>query len=134
MVQSANQRSPKMVQPASQQSLNIASQEPLSIVRNKRKELWLLNEAAFLENASGQRIYDEADFKEALTSFLFQVSPEVFEVYKGNKDELWNVISESNPNSKEKITQRLKRGPFMIESNTEQQAMLKELVVFIKSL
>lgn len=70
---------------------------------------------------------------EILTSFLFHFSPEVVEIYKGNKDELWNRILKSNPNSREKITQHLKRGSFKIEINTEQQAMLKELVVFIKS-
>lgn len=125
--------SPRMVQSASRPSPTIASREPLLIVRKKGKELGLLNEAAFLENAGGKMIYDEADFKEALTSFLFQFSPEVVEIYKGNKDELWNVILKSNPNSREKITQHLKRGPFKIEINAEQQAMLKELVVFIKS-
>lgn len=55
------------------------------------------------------------------------------EIYKGDKDELWNGMLKLNPNSREKITQRLKRGPFKIEINAEQQAMLKELVVFIKS-
>lgn len=125
--------SPRMAPPASQPSPAIASREPLLIVRRNGKELGLLNEAAFLENARGKIIYDEADFKEVLTSFLFQFSPEVDEIYKGNKDELWNVILKSNPNSREKITQHLKRGSFKIEINAEQQAMLKELVVFIKS-
>lgn len=125
-------KNPRMDQPSSQRSPTIASLKPLSIVSRNGKELGLLNEAVFLENASGQIIYDEADFKEALTSFLFQFSPEVDEIYQGDRDELWKEISKLNPNSKEKITQHLKRGAFKIEINTEQQAMLKELVVFIK--
>jgi hypothetical protein len=124
---------PRMAQPASQPSPTIVLREPLLIVRKNGKELGLLNEVAFLEDASGKTIYDEADFKEALTSFLFQKSSEVVGIYNGNKDELWDWILKSNPNNREKITQYLKRGTFKIEINTEQQAMLKELVVFIKS-
>ena len=126
-------QNPRVAQPASRPSPTIASRDPLLIVRRNEKEVGLLNEAAFLENASGKIIYDEADFKEVLTSFLFRFSPEVGEIYKGNKDELWNVILRLNPKSREKITQHLKRGSFTIETNTEQQAMLKELVVFTKS-
>lgn len=122
-----------MVQPVSHPSPTIASRESLLLVRKNGKELGFLNEAAFLENASGKIIYDEADFKEVLTSFLFQFSPEEVEIYKGNKDELWNGILILNPNSREKIIRHLKRGSFKIEINTEQQDMLKELVVFIKS-
>ncbi len=122
----------RVVQPASQPSPTIASREPLLIIRKQGREFGLLNEAAFLENASGRFIYDEADFKEALTSFLVGYSPEVVEIYKGNKDDLWDWILRSNPKNKEKITQYLKRGPFKVENNPEQQAMLKELIVFTK--
>lgn len=133
MRQSKQEVEDRMVQPTSQPSPTIASREPLLIVRKNGKELWLLNETTFLENARGKTIYDEADFKEVVTSFLFQFSPEVAELYKGNKDELWNEILESNPNSRDKLAQHLKRGSFKIENNAEQQAMLKEFVVFIKS-
>jgi hypothetical protein len=124
---------PQTRAPASQPKPTVASPEPITIVRENRKEVGYLNEAVFLEQKSGTTISDETDFKEALTSFLFQFSPEVFGMYNGDKDKLWRQIQESNPNSSRKITQYLKRGPFIIKSNTDQQAMLKGLVIFKSS-
>ena len=124
---------PQTIPPASQPKTTVAPPEPFTIVRENRKEVGYLNEAVFLEQKSGTTISDEADFKEALTSFLFKFSPEIFGIYEGNKDKLWQEIKESNPNSSRKIAQHLKQGPFIIENNSDQQAMLKGLVVFIKS-
>ena len=121
------------IQPASQPKATIASPEPLLIIRKNGKEIGVLNEAVFLEQAKGAQIFDEGDLKEVLSSFLFRVSPEVSDIYKANKDELWKRILELNPNNKQKINQYLKGGPFKIESNSDQMAMLKDLIVFSKS-
>ena len=122
----------KATQPTSQPSASVASAEPLLIVRQNGKEIGILNERFFFEQARGKPIYYEADFKEALTSFLFQFSPEVRYIYKG-KDELWNRIVELNPKSTKNLTEYLKRAPFAIESNADQQTILKDLVIFVRS-
>jgi hypothetical protein len=114
-------------------AVTIASPEPLLFSRGARSALGVLNEDVFLQHANGKKINNEEDLKEVLTSFLFELSPEVRAVYR-SKDELWNQILELNPESKKKIRNHLKTGPFEIESNTDQLEMLRGLVVFSKPL
>jgi hypothetical protein len=129
--QDANSNQP--IQPVSQPTATVAVPDPLLIVRQNGIEMEVLNEAVFLEHARGKSIFDEADFKEVLTSYLFQVSPEVRDVYKGSKDELWKKIMDFNPRSRQKLKAYLnEKQSFKIESNVEQQAILRGLVVVVK--
>jgi len=109
------------------------SPEPLSIRVDNGKRKGFLRESAFLEKEEGKIVSSEADIKEALTSYLFESSPEVQELYKNNKEDLWNKIIELNPSSNRKIGEYIKaKVSFKIENKRDQQDMLKELVVFIR--
>jgi hypothetical protein len=119
-------------QPTNQPTASVAPPDPLLIVRQKGKEMAVLNEAVFFEHTRGRLIFDEADFKAVLTSFLFQFSPEVRDFYKGSKDKLWDQILKLNTNSRRNLTSYLKRGQFRIESSAEQQAILRGLVIFVR--
>lgn len=118
------------IQPVSQPSRSVPSPEPLLFLRQNGRQMVVLNEAFFFQQVRGRTVYDESDFKEVLTSFLFQFSPEVRAFYKGDKDELWNEILRLNPTNKRILTDHLKRGPFKIEGNADQQWMLRQLLIF----
>lgn len=105
--------------------------EPLYIKTDNEKRKGFLKESVFLEKSKGTMISSETDFKEVLTSYLFRNSPEVQEIYKGDKDALWNKLIELNPTSSKKITNYIdEKITFKIENNKEQQNVLKELVIF----
>lgn len=129
-VQPENQNAP-VAQPSTKPPVPTASPEPLLFSRGAKSVLGVLNEAVFFQHAKGKEIYNEEDLKEVVTSFLFELSPEVRALFR-TKNELWTQIMELNPTSKRKITNYLKDGPFTIERNPKQLEMLRDLVVFIK--
>lgn len=118
------------IRPVSQPTVTAAPPEPLLIVRQNGTEMLVLNESSFLQYARGTYIFDEAGFKEVLTAFLFRFSPEVREAYKNNKDDLWKRIWAANPKSKQKLYAYLNENKsFTIDSNLDQQAILRGLVI-----
>lgn len=120
-------------QPASQTTITVATPDPVLIFRQNRRDVVILNESAFLDHARGKRIYGEEDFKEALTAFLFSVSPEIHDFYKGNKDNLWRKIVGKNPNSTERLRAYLNvKRQFTIENNAEQKDILRGLEIDLK--
>ncbi len=108
--------------------------DPLLIKLDNGKRKGFLKESAFLERNEGTAVSSEADFKEVLTSYLFASSPQTQDIYKGNKDDLWNKIMELNPTSRRRITDYIRaKAPFKIENNGDQQSILKDLVIFAQS-
>jgi hypothetical protein len=112
----------------------LTPREPLLIAVENGKQKGFLNEFAFLEQTDGTIVFNEADFKGVLTSYLFRSSPEIRAIYAGNRDELWRKIMELNPASKKKIADYIKeKVPFKIENSKDQQSLLKDLIIFIES-
>ena len=127
-----NQNSP-VAQPSTRPPVTTPSPEPVLFSRGSRRVLGVLNEDVFFQHASGKEINNEEDLKEVVTSFLFELSPEIRTVYR-SKNELWNAIMDLNPQSRRKITSYLKNVPFTIERNGDQLEMLRGLVVFSKQV
>jgi hypothetical protein len=120
-------------QPTTQPAVTVATPDPVLIFRQNRRDVVVLNESAFLDSAHGKPISGEEDFKDALTTFLFSVSPEIRDFYNGNKDNLWTTIVEKNPNSTQKLRGYLNvKRRFTIENNAEQKDMLRGLEIDLK--
>lgn len=120
--------------PLSQPTASVATPEAITIVRRNNTEFAILNKEVFFQQVNGRTMFDEGDLKEALSTFLFQFSPEVRSFYGNDKDKLWKQVLESNPTSKRYLTEYLRHGPFRIDGNPVQQAILEELIIFKKPL
>ncbi len=103
-------------QSKNQQNSSAKTNPPLTFNENvllikleKGKTKAFLNESLFLDKNKGVRISVIEDFKELLTSYLFKYSPEVSEIYLGDKEMLWNEIISSNQGNKTKITEYLEK-------------------------